>query len=201
MLEQTIKRFAGLLTKGDVLDLFKMLEKRYAAIARTCARIGIERKTFYNWENAKKINLETKEKVLRAALEDYPLDTLEFLAKKSKERCIEALSSAFVLLRRNMLEEQDPQKLRELAEMAKNILNEFSIPMTEFLEPEISALVETAVQKKELIEFPEIRTSYIEQFIGTLSGLTEPRDLSRFAEQRTDIYEEPKAIVSSVGSV
>ena len=93
LFEYLAKRFAEMLTKGDVMELFRMLEQRYGTISKVCERIGIERRTFYHWRYAKQINNETKAKVLRVALEEHPIDTLEFLARKSRGRTKEVLLS------------------------------------------------------------------------------------------------------------
>ena len=144
MFEYLVRRFAEVLTKGDVMDLFKMLEQRYGTISRVCERIGIERRTFYHWRYAKQINSETKAKVLRVALEEHSIDTLEFLARKSRGRTKEVLELLIEFLRRGIIEEGDPRKTEELAKRAEGIINEFSIPITEHLHHEIAGLIEAA---------------------------------------------------------
>lgn len=160
MYEYIVERFAGLLTKGDVMELFKLLERRYATIARVCERVGIERKTFYNWRTVREISPETKAKILRAALEEYMLDVLEFLAIKSRERCVEILSITIEHLRREMLAEESPQRLRELVKATERLLNNFSAPITDFLTQEMSALMETATWKGQQITLTEPQTLY-----------------------------------------
>jgi len=147
LFEYLAKRFAEMLTKGDVMELFKMLEQRYGTISRVCGRIGIERRTFYHWRYAKQINSETKAKVLRVALEEHPIDTLEFLARKSRGRTKEVLELLIEFLRRGIIEEEDPKRAEELAKRAENIINEFSIPITEYLHHEIAELIEAAYSR------------------------------------------------------
>ncbi len=144
MFEYLARRFAEMLTKGDVMELFRMLEQRYGTISRVCERIGIERRTFYHWRYAKQINSETKAKVLRVALEEHPIDTLEFLARKSRGRTKEVLELLIEFLRRGIIEEEDPKRAEELAKRAEDIINEFSIPITEYLHHEIAGLIEAA---------------------------------------------------------
>lgn len=147
MFEYLARRFAEMLTKGDVMELFRMLEQRYGTISKVCERIGIERRTFYYWRYAKQINSETKTKVLRVALEEHPIDTLEFLARKSRGRTKEVLELLIEFLRRGIIEEEDPRKTEELAKRAENIINEFSIPITEYLHHEIDGLIEAAYSR------------------------------------------------------
>ncbi len=147
MFEHLAERFAEILTKGDVHELFRLLEQRYGTISEVCERIGIERRTFYHWRNAKQINVETKVKVLRVALEEHPIDTLEFLARKSRGRTREILEYLIELLRNEILSEENPEKLEALAKKTEEIINEYSIPVIEFLRHEVSNLIEVIHSK------------------------------------------------------
>jgi len=143
MLGYVAERFAEVLTKGDVMELFRMLEQRYGTVSGVCERVGIERRTFYNWRSARQITRETKAKVLRAALDEYPIDTLEFLARKSVERARELLELLIEYLRRGIAE-GDLGKAEELARRAESIVREFSVPVTEYLHDTLRSLAETA---------------------------------------------------------
>jgi len=77
MFEYLAKGFSEMLTKGDVFELFRMVERHYGTISKVCKRIGIERRTFYHWKSAQQINVDTKVKVLKVALEEHPIDTLD----------------------------------------------------------------------------------------------------------------------------
>jgi len=147
MFEYLAKRFAEILTKGDVFELFKRLEQRYGTISRACERVGIERRTFYHWRNARQINFETKVKVLKVALEEHLIDTLEFLAGRSRRRLKEVLEYLIEVLRREILEEDEPDKLDKLVNRAERIINEYSIPVIKYLRHEVSDLIEAAYSK------------------------------------------------------
>lgn len=142
MLEYLVGRLAEALTKGDVFELFGLLEKRYKTVSKICERIGIERKTFYHWKNTRQINAETKVKALKAALEEHPIATLEFLAKKTKTMTKDVLAYLMVLLRQEILSEEDPEKLAELVKEAESIINEYSTSIIEYLRHEAGDLVE-----------------------------------------------------------
>jgi len=162
LFEYLARRFAEVLTKGDVMDLFRKLEQHYGTISKVCERIGIERKTFYHWRYAKQITSETKAKVLRVALEEYPIDTLEFLARKSRDRMKEVLELLIEFLRRGIIEEEDPRKAEELVKRAEGIINEFSIPITEYLHHEIAGLIESAYSRGFELEIrPYLKTCKI----------------------------------------
>ena len=192
MFEYLAKRFAEMLTKGDVMELFRMLEQRYGTISRVCERIGIERRTFYHWRYAKQINSETKAKVLRVALEEHPIDTLEFLARRSRGRTKEVLELLIEFLRRGIIEEEDPRKAEELAKRAENIINEFSIPITHYLHHEIARLIDAAHSRGF-----EVR---IEPYTG-IQLPTPP--LRTFAEEqeRSSFVTYAETLVSTTGTV
>jgi len=147
MFEYLAKRFGGMLSKGDVFELFKLLERRYGTISKACEKIGIMRRTFYNWRNARQINVETKYKVLKVALEEHPIDTLEFLVRKSRGRTKEILEILIEILRREILIEEEPRRLENLVEKAREIINEYSIPIIEYLKHEVDGLAEAVYNK------------------------------------------------------
>ena len=142
MFEHLVKSFAEFLTKGDVFELFRTLEQRYGTISKACERIGIERRTFYHWRIARQINIETRIKVLKVALEEHPIDTLEFLARKSKGKTKEVLEYLLEFLRREILTEEEPKRLEDLTKKAREIIDEYSIPLIEYLRHEVDSLVE-----------------------------------------------------------
>ena len=142
MFDYIAKRYAEVLTKGDVYELFKRLEQRYGTISKACEEIGIERKTFYHWRNARQINLETKTRVLAKALEMHPIDTLEFLARKSRMQTTEILEILIAILRIKILETENRAEGFQLAKRAVDIVEEFSIPVTEYLRDSIARLAE-----------------------------------------------------------
>lgn len=180
--EHLAQRFAEILTKGDVMELFKMLERRYGTVSKVCEMVGIERRTFYHWQYAKQINSGTKAKVLRVALGKYPIDTLEFLARKSRDRTKELLEILIEFLRRGIVEEEDPKKAEELARRAEEIIGEFSVPVTEYLRHEIANLIEDSLSRGFRIEI-SLHTG-VQQLI--IAPPRTPRDQERPAFTRVE---------------
>lgn len=87
------ERYAHLLSKEDVLELFQDLVKAYEEnISEACRKCGIQRKTVYDWIRARSLRLSTKKKVLKALIETEPERTLDFLLTRSKEITVELLS-------------------------------------------------------------------------------------------------------------
>ena len=145
-----------MLTKGDVTQLFNMLRDKYGTIDEACKRIGIERKTFYNWRIVKQMNLSTKVKVLKTALDELPIETLGFLAKRSRDRTIEILSYLIEALYDTIVHENDPDRLRSLASKSEEVVEEFSVPLTNYLYHEIDNLRKLVFQRVELLmDYPK----------------------------------------------
>ena len=147
MAEYIANRFSEILTKGDAFQLFNILQGRYGTIASACERIGIERRTFYNWRNARQINIETKMKLLRIAIQDHPIETLKFLTLKAKERTTEISSYLIETLRRQILEEEDPEKLKTLITETETIINQLSTPITQNIHHQIENLLKLIDKK------------------------------------------------------
>ncbi len=150
-MEYLARRYSEMLTKGDVIQLFSMLRDKYGTIDEVCKRVGIERKTFYNWRTVRQINLDTKTKILKTALEELPIETLEFLAKRSRDRTVEILSYLIEALHDKIIHENDPNKLRSLASKSEEIVEEFSVPLTDYLHHEIDNLRKLVFQRVELL--------------------------------------------------
>jgi len=147
MAEYIANRFAEILTKGDAYQLFNMLQEKYGTIASACERIGIERRTFYNWRNARQINIETKRKLLRVAIQEHPIETLKFLTLKAKERTTEISSHLIETLRRHIIEEENPEKLKTLITTTKTIINQLSTPIIENIHHEVENLLKLIDEK------------------------------------------------------
>lgn len=86
------ERYAHLLSKEDILELFHDLEEACGSLSEACRKCGIQRKTRYDWIDARSLKLSTKKKVLKALMEIEPEKTLDFLLARSKEITVELLS-------------------------------------------------------------------------------------------------------------
>ena len=133
MYDYLVKRFGRepVLVKGDVYELVKRLEQKYDAVPETLREAGVDPEMFRDWESARRVDPETRVKVLRALLEKYPIDVMEFMARKA------------FLLAKDVLEilvgdltwkiQELDEEAEELIRRADEILSTFSIPLTHFL--------------------------------------------------------------------
>lgn len=85
-------KYAHLLSKDDLLELFSILERKCGSTSEACRKCGIQRKTRYDWEGTASVRLSTSRKVLRAFIGNMPDETMAFLLSRSKEIAVELLS-------------------------------------------------------------------------------------------------------------
>lgn len=85
-------RYAGILTKEDIGQLFGKLTERLGSNRSEAARqSGLTGKATYDWEKVGYVKLSTKQKVLETCLRIDFLDTVEYLLSRSSERTIDIL--------------------------------------------------------------------------------------------------------------
>ncbi len=81
------QEYAHFLNKQDTIALRDMLLKEIGNLKDTAGKCDLSRKTLYDWNTqTKEIKLESKEKILEAAMEERPLITLELLCKVMIDR-------------------------------------------------------------------------------------------------------------------
>jgi hypothetical protein len=97
-LSYLVDRYATILTKYDVQTLFERLQASYGNRRRATSKLGIQRKTVYDWDKtANDVRTLTKRKVLEASLEVDPDWTIAFLVKKTSEDFKEILQRQITL--------------------------------------------------------------------------------------------------------
>ena len=85
-------RYAGILTREDVGQLFNLLiEKLHGNRSEATRQCGLTGKATYDWEKASYVKLTTKRKVLETCLRIDFLGSVEYLLKRSSERTIDVL--------------------------------------------------------------------------------------------------------------
>lgn len=133
------EHYADLLTKGDVMQLFRVLE-RTGSISEACRLAGIDRKTVYNWEKVKEVRRETKVKVLAAALELSPKETLEFVADRAVERAAEVASHLLALTFELAMRAKSREEFEKLYAEFHRLLKKYDRPLLEGMKYELNEL-------------------------------------------------------------
>jgi len=142
-------KYAELLTKGDVIELFKLIENRFGTIKGACKAIGIERKTFYDWKKpVKEIKIETKRKLLNFLLKEHPIDVLEFLTDRSVKRSTELLKLTLSTIYEHAIE-SDVMKFQVLTSRFIDVISKYDKPLTDYIETEISDMITSLLRKSE----------------------------------------------------
>jgi len=138
MSERLAEKFVDFISRKDTMTLFRdVLVEKYGSIARACEEVGIERKTFYNWEKAREISRDTRARVLAAALRADRYSTLLFIAKILREKIVSALFEAINYLATSAAKAGSAEELSENARLLRTILREFSRPLIDELRAEI----------------------------------------------------------------
>ncbi len=133
------RRFAPYLSKGDVIRLFEdVLVRRYGSILRASEAAGIERRTYYNWvERVRAISPKTKVKVVEAAYEASPLETLWLVTSALRGRAGEALFALVDYLRAEALAAGDREEFRRWVELLMRALEELGGPLVDEVAEEV----------------------------------------------------------------
>ena len=85
------EKYAAIMTKEDVGNLFNALVKKLGNHSEAARRCGLTGKATYDWEEVGYVKLRTKRKVLEACLTDDFLGTIEYLLNRNNERTVDVL--------------------------------------------------------------------------------------------------------------
>lgn len=120
------EKYATLLSKDDVLELFQDLEELCGGnVSKACQKCGIQRKTKYDWIRTRSLKSNTKRKVLKTMVEIAPERTLNFLLSRSKETTVELLSTYLSqVYAKAMAEPIDPRSFVNTVKTIEKIKNE-----------------------------------------------------------------------------
>ena len=111
------QKYAGILTKEDVLQLFqKMTEKLSGNRSEAVRRCGLTGKATYDWEKTKYVKLETKQKVLEACLGTDFLTATEYLLDRSNDRTVDILRSFLSKIYMEAIETESKDQFKILLE-------------------------------------------------------------------------------------
>ena len=132
------EKYAYILTKEDILQLFKTLEGVYGSISRAARETGIQRKTAYDWPETGDVKLTTKIKILESSIKTKPDYTLNFLLERSEERASEILYVILTrLFERAMNEKLDPKNFVAVAKKLERMRKRHAGLVFEHLEEEV----------------------------------------------------------------
>lgn len=138
MVNYLAEKYAHILTKDDILQLFKTLEKAYGSISKATKEIGIQRKTTYDWSETGDVKLKTKIKILESSITIKPDYTLNFLLERSEERASEILYVMLTrLFERAMNEKMGPRDFLAVSKKLERLRKRHAGLIFEHLEEEV----------------------------------------------------------------
>ena len=160
IMKDLAKKYSEILTKGEVMELFKLLEE-VGSLSEACRRAGIDRKTVYNWEKVKEIRKNTKEKVLEAALSLKPKEVTEFLADKTLEKTINIIARLLVHVYEQAVKAKNKEEFLQYYTEFNRIKEKYSKPLTEPIKyqiNELSHILDNKAKNWSIVSFTNIIT-------------------------------------------
>lgn len=133
------RRHADMLTKGEVVQLFRMLEEK-RSLSEVCRIVGIDRKTVYNWEKVREIKRETKKKILEAALTLKPSETAEFLADMALEKAVGIIARLLIYLYERAMKSTTTKEFEKWYREFTRIAKKYDKPVLEPVRGEVERL-------------------------------------------------------------
>lgn len=149
------EKYAHLLSKDDVLDLFEQLEEVFKGnLSEACRKCGIQRKTRYDWISARSLKLSTKKKILKAMIETNPEKALDFLLTHSKGTSVELLSTYLShIYSRAMSEIFDPRPFVNSVKKFEKVKRE-NVGLIWELEEELGEMTYNIREKAKALKVP-----------------------------------------------
>ena len=150
-----VDSYAGVLTKGDILQLFDGLVTTLGGNRSEAARrIDITNKATYDWRDAKYIKFDTKCKVLAATLETNFLETIEFLLNRSGDRTVDILMTVLNTIFNEAMETESKSLFSNLIDKFDTIRRLYRGIVIDRLNDEVSEMLFTLESKANTLGLP-----------------------------------------------
>jgi len=199
------EKYAYLLQKEDVSQLFQELEKTHGSISKACRECGIVRKTKYDWNRTISLKLDTKKKVLKALMKINSEKILEYLLVRSKENTVDLLSiNLSYLYEKAMAENIEERSFIQSIKRFEKIKNEHAGLIREIEEEigDMSRFIREKALQLGVTLPPEpidtFRPSHLLEMIPTvIDTIYYRQDFRNFAELAKDLH-VPKELVETL---
>jgi len=150
-----VERYAGILTKEDVGQLFNALtlnlHSNRSEAARQC---GLTGKATYDWEKARYVKLTTKRKVLETCLRMDFLGTVEYLLKRSSERTTDVLRTILSTIHVEAIETNSKEQFSILLGKFNTLRTQFRGLINDRIMDEVADMLWMLGQKAQELEVP-----------------------------------------------
>jgi len=167
-------KYSSLLDIEDVESLFEKLKEIYGSIRKAADKCGVARSTAYSWEKAKYVKSITRTKILKASLEENLIQTLGFVAGKSKERASDLLLTYLSSIYQEAIG-KDRENFQNLLNQFLNARREHSGLIQDTLQDEVSEIMSILTERAKEYQIPllpdpldMIQSSYILEIMPDL---------------------------------
>ena len=191
MSEYIAEKYSELLTKEDVIKLFKEMGE-LGTLTDICRVIGIDKKTVYNWDKVKEIRRSTKTKILSVALKHRPKETLEFLVDRGIERTTELLFYLIEYIYEKAMKSKEPEEFEIYFKEFTRITKKYSKPIIEPIRREVNQLCDFLMYKAK-------RMSIVSDELTSIEVSPEYTGYSLLKEKELEI--KPEHLITSSGTI
>lgn len=151
-----VEKYAGILTKEDISQLFGALAEELQGNRSEAARqCGLTGKATYDWEKVTYIKLETKQKVLAACLRTDFLGTVEYLLRRSNDRTVDILRTILSAVYTEAMETNSRDQFRILLDRFNLLRNKHRGLIKDQIEDEAADMVWYMGQKASELGIPQ----------------------------------------------
>lgn len=149
------ERYAGILTKEDVDQLFNSLTSKLHGNRSEAARqCGLTGKATYDWEKARYVKLTTKRKVLETCLRIDFLGTVGYLLKRSSERTVDVLRTILSSIYNEAIETNSKEQIILLLDKFNTLRTQYRGLINDRIMDEVADMLWMLRQKAQELEVP-----------------------------------------------
>lgn len=136
------EKYVDLLTKEDIMELFKLLVKAVGNNkSKAAALCGLTRKTTYDWKKIVDLKGRTKRNALSAFLDEIPQDTFRRIADRSFRNSENVVASYFSAIHALALQAHDKAEFVRSVERFDDALTRYAGLIVGSRDEEISRIV------------------------------------------------------------
>ncbi len=144
--------FARFLNIEDIEQNYEALVHKMGP-TRAAEKCGIARTTPRRWKEAEFIRPETKNKVLKACIEEVPLKTFEILAEKGKEKLGDLILTYLSIVYNQGLNEDNPKSFNEKFILFQELRRKFKGIISNTVQDHVRDMLQILLDKTDSMGF------------------------------------------------
>jgi len=188
-----------------MLYLFSILVEKHGSISEAARKCSIARRSYYTLRDRDFLQPETKEKILSAAFNISPDETLDYLLKRHVDDSLEVLSTNLSKLYEDAVEESDRETLKGILEHFNQVKQEYEGLIINNLQREVLDQLAHLKEKAVIAEIlwnPAESTLFKKQDLMTIIPLiTKELDAGVKTEMVSEKYGISQDLVSTITKI